>query len=108
MSRATARKPEPRPMAAPTHDDGDDLPEGISRLSEILDGPMPKISARSVVADRIAYRLEEIADMLGVSRSTIERERRKGRFPRPDLHIGRMPLWRPETIRQWVENGGGR
>jgi hypothetical protein len=42
----------------------------------------------------------------GVSRRTIERERSAGRFPLPDLHIGKAPLWRPETIRRWVEGGG--
>lgn len=57
-------------------------------------------------AERIAYRLDELAEALGVSRRTIERERSVGRFPRPDLTIGRMPLWQPETIRRWVERGG--
>ena len=56
--------------------------------------------------ERLIYRLDELADALSVSRRTIERERSAGRFPRPDLTIGRMPLWRVETIRQWVERGG--
>ena len=55
---------------------------------------------------RFAFRLDEIADGYGVSRRAIERERSAGRFPPPDLTIGRMPLWRPETIRKWVEGGG--
>jgi predicted DNA-binding transcriptional regulator AlpA len=56
--------------------------------------------------ERLAWRLDEVAATLGVSRSTIERERRAGRFPRPDLTVGKMPLWRPATIRRWVEEGG--
>ena len=56
--------------------------------------------------ERMTYRLEDLAATLGVSRRAIERERSAGRFPRPDLTIGRMPLWRPETIRAWVEGGG--
>jgi predicted DNA-binding transcriptional regulator AlpA len=55
---------------------------------------------------RIAYRLAELAAALGLSRRTIERERSAGRFPPPDLTIGKMPLWKPETIRAWVEKGG--
>jgi len=55
---------------------------------------------------RLALRLDELAGALGISRRTLERERAAGRFPRPDLHLGRMPLWRPETIRAWVDGGG--
>ena len=58
------------------------------------------------VAERLALRLDELPAALGVSRRTLERERSAGRFPRPDLTIGRIPLWRPETIREWVERGG--
>jgi predicted DNA-binding transcriptional regulator AlpA len=56
--------------------------------------------------DRLTYRLDELAEALGISRRTIERERSAGRFPRPDVHIGRMPLWKPETIRGWIDGGG--
>lgn len=55
---------------------------------------------------RLALRLDELAGALGVSRRTIERERAAGRFPRPDVRVGKVPLWRPETIRSWIEGGG--
>ncbi len=55
----------------------------------------------------VTWRYETVVKALGVSRRAIERERSAGRFPPPDLHIGRMPLWKPETIRAWVEGGGG-
>jgi predicted DNA-binding transcriptional regulator AlpA len=55
---------------------------------------------------RLTLRLDELARALGISRRALERERSAGRFPRPDLTIGRMPLWRPETIRDWIEGGG--
>jgi predicted DNA-binding transcriptional regulator AlpA len=58
------------------------------------------------VAERLALRLDEVARTFGVSRRSIERERSAGRFPRPDLTIGRMPLWRPETLARWVEGSG--
>jgi predicted DNA-binding transcriptional regulator AlpA len=56
--------------------------------------------------ERLALRFDEVAAALGVSRRLLERKRAAGRFPRPDLKIGRCPLWRPETIRRWVEGGG--
>jgi predicted DNA-binding transcriptional regulator AlpA len=58
------------------------------------------------VSGRLTWRMDELAAVLGVSRRALERERSAGRFPRPDLQIGRMPLWRPETIREWVGRGG--
>ena len=49
-----------------------------------------------------------VAELLGVSRRLIERDRAAGRFPRPDLVIGRMPRWKPETIRRWIDQGGSQ
>ena len=51
---------------------------------------------------RLAYRLEELAAALGVSRRSIELARSAGRFPKPDRVIGKMPIWRVETIRSWI------
>lgn len=76
--------PRPSNDPAPGH-----LP-GVHRLSD---------------AD-LTWRLDVIAKALGISRRTLERERSAGRFPPPDLTVGKMPLWRPETIRRWVEGGG--
>jgi predicted DNA-binding transcriptional regulator AlpA len=56
--------------------------------------------------ERLTYRLGDLADTIGVSRRVIERERSAGRFPKPDLTIGRMPLWRVQTITAWIERGG--
>ena len=57
------------------------------------------------LAGRLALRLDELPDTLGVSRRTIERERSACRFPPPDRVVGKMPLWSPETIRRWIEGG---
>jgi predicted DNA-binding transcriptional regulator AlpA len=57
---------------------------------------------------RLALRLAEVAESLGISRRTLERERSAGRFPPPDLHIGKAPLWKPETIRDWLDKGGSQ
>ena len=61
-------------------------------------------------------RLVDVARCLGISRRTFERERSAGRFPVPDLKIGKTPLWRPSTVQNWIEaqsrkssgQGGGR
>ena len=72
--------------------------------------PAPPEAPTSAVAldpsGRMALRLAELAQALGISRRTLERERSAGRFPAPDLAIGKAPLWRPETIRAWIEGGG--
>ena len=58
------------------------------------------------LTERLTWRLSEVASTLGISRRALERERSAGRFPRPDLVVGKMPLWKPQTIRRWVEGGG--
>jgi predicted DNA-binding transcriptional regulator AlpA len=50
--------------------------------------------------------VEGLAKILSVSRRTIERQRSAGNFPRPDLYIGKMPRWQPETVRRWIAAGG--
>ena len=56
--------------------------------------------------ERLAYRLNDLAIALRVSRRTIERERSAGRFPKPDRHIGKTPLWSVATIRRLMTKGG--
>jgi hypothetical protein len=56
--------------------------------------------------ERLAFRFDELAASIGVSRRVLERERAAGRLPKPDLYIGRMPLYRPETIRAWLDPRG--
>jgi hypothetical protein len=46
--------------------------------------------------------IDDLAALLRCSRRLIERMRSGGKVPQPDLHVGRMPRWRPETIRQWI------
>lgn len=47
-----------------------------------------------------------VAALLDVHKRTIEKHRAAGRFPKPDAVIGRMPRWKPETIRAWIDAGG--
>jgi predicted DNA-binding transcriptional regulator AlpA len=76
----------------------------MPRTRPIID-PLAQLGDQPLAVERLALRLDEVARALGVSRRAIERERSAGRFPKPDVTIGRMPLWRPETIRAWIEGG---
>ena len=48
----------------------------------------------------------DLARVLNLAQRTIDRLKTSGKLPRPDLHIGKMPRWRPATIRAWIERGG--
>jgi predicted DNA-binding transcriptional regulator AlpA len=50
--------------------------------------------------------IKDLTTILGVSRRLLERERSAGKFPPPDLTIGRMPRWQRETIARWIANAG--
>jgi hypothetical protein len=45
---------------------------------------------------------------IGIGRRTLDKHRSAGRFPKPDKHIGKCPVWSPETIRRRVEEGDDR
>ena len=49
-----------------------------------------------------SLRPRQAADRLGVSVSTLNRLTRTGKIPR--LTIGRIVLYRVETLRKWLEN----
>ena len=57
---------------------------------------------------RLASRLDEVASSVGISRRTLERLRAAGKFPRPDLKVGKLPLWSRETLATWMKEGGSR
>ena len=80
----------------------DALAVALAQLVAILPGLKAAIKSKPSVA-RLALRLDEVADSLGMSRRAIERERSAGRFPAPDLRVGKAPLWRVETIRDWID-----
>jgi hypothetical protein len=83
------------------------LADALADLAAILPGLRLALKRQpGPPVDRMTLRLDELSDALGVSRRAIERERAAGRLPKPDLHIGKMPLWRVETVRDWLERGG--
>jgi excisionase family DNA binding protein len=53
--------------------------------------------------------IDDWARILNVSRRLVERQRAAGKLPAPDLHIGKLPRWRPSTVRAWLDaRAGGR
>ncbi len=99
MSRRPAR--QTRPAVAPSLDTSTpDLARECNAGDPPREGHPSTVAA---VVARLAWRKKEVARALGISERAFERERSAGRFPRPDLTIGRMPLWRPETIRAWID-----
>jgi predicted DNA-binding transcriptional regulator AlpA len=61
----------------------------------------------SVIAspERLALRYHEVANRLGLSIRTLDRERSLGRFPQPDCRVGRSLLYKPETIQALLDGG---
>jgi hypothetical protein len=83
----------------------------MSRTNPLPEAPTPSVDSPGPdpaggAVQRLTWRLADLSLALGVSRRALERERSAGRLPPPDLTLGRMPLWRPETIRDWIERGG--
>lgn len=44
---------------------------------------------------------DDVATFLGVTTSTVRAYLARQQMPPADRRIGRMTLWRPETIRDW-------
>jgi hypothetical protein len=104
------------PTATGRLESADETPDGVptlpvtlhelARLLSRLPAVLEHLANSKPPVARLTYRLDELAAALGVSRRVLERERAAGRLPKPDLHIGRMPLYRPATIRGWIAKGG--
>jgi len=50
--------------------------------------------------------IDDLAELLSCSRRLVERMRSAGKIPKPDIHVGKCPRWKPATIRAWIERGG--
>lgn len=51
----------------------------------------------------LIWRKPDVAAALDISLREFERMVSSGRFPRPDVRIGRSPRWKPETVRNWID-----
>jgi hypothetical protein len=50
---------------------------------------------------------DDIARAWQCSRRLIEQMRATGRFPKPDVMLGRLPRWKVTTIKAWLAQQGG-
>jgi len=50
----------------------------------------------------------DVVAALGCEVRTIERMISSGRFPRPDVRVGRLPRWKAETVNGWIAEGGSK
>ncbi len=53
-------------------------------------------------------RPKDVARRLNISIRTFERLLSAGKFFRPDLRIGRLTLWKPETVGRWIDDESAR
>ncbi len=97
-----------RPAEAPAVDpppcaDPPALAAVLAELVELLPGLRAALDrqARPGVP-RLAYRLSEVADALGLSRRSLERAVASRQWPPADLRLGRTRLWRVATIESWL------
>ena len=79
--------------------------------TEAVEGQTFKLSD-AIISPALPATLERLCTVkdwalaLCVSVPTIERLRHNKKIPPPDVMIGRLPRWRPSTIRAWIESGG--
>ncbi|WP_422930882.1 helix-turn-helix transcriptional regulator [Singulisphaera sp. PoT] len=64
--------------------------------------PSTKQPPAPVVLDTMIG-MDELAKTLNISRRLLERLRAAKSIPEPDLVLGRMPRWKPETIKAWID-----
>ena len=47
---------------------------------------------------------DDVARLAGVKPSSIRRYRTRDSIPEPDRYVGRTPVWRRETVEQWLRD----
>ena len=72
-----------------------------SRTRRPLDQAAPPSPAPSAP---LLYSREQLCEVLGISRATLDRLQSAGKVPRP-LRLGGQRRWRAEVIHQWIAAG---
>jgi len=93
--------PTPRPRPAPADPGPLRLADSIDRQPEAA---RPKRTLPAGMEPMLG--IDDLAALLSCSRRLIERMRSAGEVPKSDMLVGKMPRWRAETIRRWIEEGG--
>lgn len=50
---------------------------------------------------------DQLAERLGIQRSSVYRYRTRGDIPEPDEYVGRTPLWSAKSVDAWLEQRPG-
>lgn len=61
----------------------------------------PSIVKTKTPVEPVTYRFEEVVELIGVSRNTIERMLLRNEFPQP-FRVGRTRLWTRKAIQTWL------
>jgi hypothetical protein len=75
-----------------------DLPPAVPRSAV----PRRWLEDLAQIAHKLTWDLREISLLTGLSRRLLERELAAGRFPRPDLRVGRRCLWFQTSVRRYL------
>ena len=51
---------------------------------------------------------DQLAERLGIKRTTVHRYRTRGDIPEPDEYVGRTPLWSVGLIDAWLPERPGQ
>jgi hypothetical protein len=105
-------------MSHPPRSEARTRPAGVYRTEDAVE-PAPQTLPEPgrptapapeprLAVEKLAYRLNSVAELLDISRRLLERERAAGRFPPPDKHIGKCPVWTRDTLRAYLAEGDRR
>ncbi|WP_341719897.1 helix-turn-helix domain-containing protein [Micromonospora sp. FIMYZ51] len=50
---------------------------------------------------------DQLADRLGIKRTSVHRYRSRGDIPEPDQYVGRTPLWAESSVDAWLKERPG-
>ena len=79
------------------------LANAIDRQSE---APAAKPGRTLPASIEPMLHIDDLAALLSCSRRFVERMRSAGKVPKPDIHVGKCPRWKPATIQAWIDRGG--
>ena len=49
----------------------------------------------------------DVAVHYGITAASVSKAVERGSLPPPDYHVGRTPIWMPETLDAWTRPGRG-
>ena len=82
------------------------LADSLRELVAILSGLKAAVERKAPI-ERLAYRIDEVADALGMSRRAVERGTRLADFREVTGKAARAPIWSVSTVQPtWTQSKG--